>query len=89
MNEKGRDVHSSLIYPGLPTSHVFERFYTTLQCTKPGSPLLTTAHEPNLVHKAISSNPRKHFVINENICYIYEKLVDLVKCNISRNNHIT
>ena len=28
-------------------------------------------------------------VTNEKMYYIYEKLVEVVKCNISRNNHIT
>jgi len=38
-------------------------------------------------HKAMSSCPRRHFVNNEK--YIYEKLADLVECNITRNHHIT
>ena len=51
--------------------------------------LQTTAYEPNPAREAVSSDPRKHFVTKEKIYYFYEKLVDLVKCNISRNNHIT
>jgi len=51
--------------------------------------LQTTAHEPNPAREAVSSDQTKHIVTNEKIYYIYEKHVDLVKCNISRNNHIT
>jgi len=41
------------------------------------------------------SDPRNHFIRTQNtFCqyekiYIYKKCVDLVECNISRNNHIT
>jgi len=51
--------------------------------------LQTTVHKPNPASEAVSSDPRKHFVTNEKIYYIYEELVYLVKCNISRNSHIT
>jgi len=40
---------------------------------------------PNYVPEA-KSGPRSHFVNEKNVC---EKFVDLVKCNIIRNNHIT
>jgi len=62
----------------LPTSLGFERFYTKHQCTKPGSPLQTKAHEPNPDREAISSDLQKRFVTSEKIYYIYEKLVDLI-----------
>jgi len=42
---------------------------------------------PNYGPRA-KSGPRRHFVNNEKQ-NIYEKLVDLVKCDIFWNNHIT
>jgi len=49
--------------------------------------LQTTARGPNQAREAISSGRRRHFVNNEKQ-NIYEKL-DLVKCDILWNNHIT
>jgi len=51
--------------------------------------LQTTVHKPYPAREAVSPDPRKHFVTNEKIYYIYEKLVYLVKCNISCDSHIT
>jgi len=58
--------------------------------------LQATARGPNPAREAISSAPRSHFVNDEknNVekktakC-AYDKFVDLVEYNISRNNHIT
>jgi len=63
--------------------------YFTLHFNALNQGLQTTAHEPNPTCDAVSSDPRKHFATDEKIYCIYEKLVDLVKYNISRNRHIT
>jgi len=46
--------------------------------------LLFKKGPPNYGPKA-KTDPRSYFVNNENI---YEKLVDFIEYNISRNNHI-
>ena len=59
--------------------------YTSMHETRVSK---TIAHGPNPSCEAVSSDPRKHFATNEKIYYIYEKLVDLVKWDISQNNHV-
>jgi len=50
--------------------------------------LQTTARGPNPALEAISSGPQRRFAtVIMKRQYNYEKFVDLVKRNISRNNH--
>ena len=63
--------------------------YFTLHFNALNQGLQTTTHEPNPARDAVSSHLKKYFVTDEQMYYIYEKLVDLVKCNISQNSHIT
>jgi len=52
--------------------------------------LKSTPRRPNASREAISSGPRSYFVNNGKMIYsIYQNFVDLVECNVSRNNHMT
>jgi len=43
---------------------------------------------PNYSPRRHFIQPHRHFVNNEKTIYIYETCVDLVDCNLFRNNHI-
>ena len=70
----------------------FSRMFNSLACSYTlvlSRGLQTTARGPNAAREVISSGPWNHFVNDEKIIYsTYEKFVDLVEYNISRNNHI-
>ena len=48
--------------------------------------LQTTARGPSPAHEAVSSGRKYSLSVMKQ--YIYETFVDMLECNISRNNHI-
>jgi len=51
------------------------------------TPGVSTLRSTVRIRSTTESGPRRHFVNNEKISQ--QKLVDLVECNTSRNNHFT